>query len=215
MGAVTTADVMTVLTPIWISKPAAARIVRQRLGAVMKWAVAQGYREDNPAGDAIMAALPKNGGHKHHRAVLHAEVREVVRMVRASAFQPSARLGLEFLILTAARFAEVRGATWDEIDLDDKVWTIPASRMKGKREHRVPLSDRAVEALREARKLSRGDLIFPGARKGGPMASTTFFTMLRKLGVAGTVHGSEPVSALGRRRLAWTGRLRSLPWPIR
>lgn len=186
VGAVTTADVMAVLTPIWTSKPAAARVVRQRLGAVLKWSVAQGFREDNPAVDAITAALPKNGGHKHHKAIPHAEVRDVIRKVRASRFHPSARLGLEFLILTAARFAEVRGATWNEID--DDTWIVPASRMKGRREHRVPLSARAMEVLVEARKLTRGDLIFPGA-KGGPMASTTFFKILGALEVDGTVHG--------------------------
>ena len=182
-----TADVMVVLVPIWTAKPAAARIVRQRLGAVMKWAVAQGYREDNPAGDAITAALPKNGGHKHHKAVPHSDVGNVVRMVRASRFQPSARLALEFLILTAARAAEVRGATWAEIDGD--TWSIAPDRMKGKREHRVPLSARALEVLAEARELSRGDLIFPSRKTGGPLASTAFFAMLRRLGVAGTVHG--------------------------
>ena len=184
---ITTSDVMAVLTPIWSTKPGAARIVRQRIGAVMKWAVAKGYREDNPAGDSITAALPRNGGHKHHKAVPHSEVGEVVRMVRASTFQPSARLALEFLILTAARTAEVRGATWAEID--DDTWIVPHSRMKGKREHRVPLSARALEVLAEARELSRGDLIFPSRRTGGPLASTAFFEMLRRLGVAGTVHG--------------------------
>jgi len=189
VGSVTTADVMAVLTPIWTSKPAAARIVRQRLGAVMKWAVAQGFREDNPAGDAITAALPRNGGHKHHKAVPHAEVGEVVRKVRASGAQPSARLALEFLILTAARAAEVRGATWSEIDLERALWTIPASRMKGKREQRVPLSPRALEVLEEARELDDGNLVFPSRRTGGPLASTAFFEMLRRLEVAGTVHG--------------------------
>ncbi|MYC99006.1 MAG: tyrosine-type recombinase/integrase [Gammaproteobacteria bacterium] len=188
VGAVTTADVMAVLTPIWTTKPAAARIVRQRLGAVMKWAVAQGFREDNPAGDAITAALPKNGGHKHHKAVPHSEVADVLRKVRNSRrFQPSAQLALEFLVLTACRTSEVRGATWDEIDGD--TWTIPVERMKGKREHRIPLSVRALAVLQDARELHDGDLVFPGRRTGGPLASTQFFEMLRKLGVAGTVHG--------------------------
>lgn len=189
VGAVTTADVMAVLTPIWTSKPGAARIVRQRLGAVMKWAVAQGYREDNPAGDAIGAALPKNGGHKHHKAVPHAEVGDVVRMVRASTFQPSARLGLEFLILTAVRSGEVRKARWSEIDLEAKLWTVPASRKKEGREHRVPLSEGALEVLRQARQLGEGDLVFPGRRTGGPLATNTFGNVLRSLRVAGTVHG--------------------------
>ena len=187
VNAVTTADVMAVLTPIWTSKPAAARIVRQRLGAVMKWAVAQGFREDNPAGDAITAALPKNGGHKHHKALPHSEVGDVLQRVRASRFQPSARLAVEFLILTAARGAEVRGARWSEIDAD--TWTVSASRMKGKREHRVPLSSAALEVLREARDLHDGDLVFPSRTTGGPLSNSSLGDVLRGLDVAGTVHG--------------------------
>ena len=109
VGSITTSDVMAVLTPIWSSKPGAARIVRQRVGAVLKWAVAKGYREDNAAGDAITAALPKNSGHKHHRAVPHSEVADVVRMVRESRFQPSARLALELLVLTGCRASEGAG----------------------------------------------------------------------------------------------------------
>ncbi len=189
VGKVTTADVMSVLTPIWTTKPGAARSVRQRLGAVMKWAVAKGYREDNPAGDSITAALPRNGGHKHHRAVPHSEVGDVVRMVRASRFQPSARLAVEFVILTATRSAEVRGAQWNEIDMDARLWTIPASRMKGKREHRVPLSRAALEVLREARQLGRGKYIFPARRTGRPLATNTHGNVLRRLKVNGTVHG--------------------------
>lgn len=187
VAAITTADVLAVVSPIWSEKPSAAKIVRQRIGAVMKWAVAKGLREDNPAGDAITAALPRNGGAKHHRAVPHGEVAGVLRRVRASRVQSAARLGFELMVLTASRSAEVRGATWAEIDGD--AWTIPASRMKGKREHRVPLSRAALAVLTEARKLHGGDLIFPSAKTGGPLANSWAGDMARKLDVKGTAHG--------------------------
>ncbi|MCY4505841.1 MAG: integrase arm-type DNA-binding domain-containing protein, partial [Acidobacteria bacterium] len=113
-----TADVMAVLLPIWNEKRETARRVRQRIGAVMKWAVAQGFRQDNPAGDAIGAALPKaNGVQKHFRALHHADVAAALAKVRASRAAVTTRLAFEFLVLTAARSGEVRLATWDEIDL--------------------------------------------------------------------------------------------------
>ena len=136
---ITTADVMAVLLPIWTAKAETARRVRQRIGTIMKWAVAQGYRDDNPAGDAIGAALPKaNGARRHFRAVHHSEVGDVIRAVRESQASLASRLAFEFLVLTAARSGEVRGAAWSEMDTDGATWTIPGERMKGGREHRVP-----------------------------------------------------------------------------
>ena len=185
---VTTADVLAILKPIWSRKPATARAVRQRIGAVMKWAVAKGYRPDNPAGDAIAAALPRNGNTtRHFRALPHGEVSAALVKVRNSGAYAGGRLAFEFMVLTAARSNEVRGATWAEIEHD--VWTIPASRMKGKREHRVPLSRRALEILEEARKLhDEGGIVFRGAR-GGRIDTSMFGSLLRRLGVDGTPHG--------------------------
>ena len=185
---VATADVLDILKPIWSSKPATARVVRQRIGAVMKWAVAKGYRSDNPAGDAIAAALPRNGNAtRHHQALPHGEVSAALDKVRNSGSHAGVRLALEFMVLTATRSNEVRGATWDEIDHD--VWTIPANRMKAKREHRVPLSRRALEILEEARKLhDDGGIVFRGA-KGGGINASMFSGLLRHLGIEGTPHG--------------------------
>ena len=151
---VTTADVMTTLLPIWTRKHAMARTVRQRIGTVMRWAIAQGYRSDNPAGDAITAALPKRPTLVQHRPALpHGEVAAAIATVHRSDAWIGTKLAFEFLVLTAARSGEVRLATWDEIDLVAPVWTIPATRMKAQREHRVPLCRRAVEVLREAEQL--------------------------------------------------------------
>ena len=141
---INTSDVMAVLLPIWNEKRVTARRVRQRIGAVMRWAVAQGYREDNPAGEAIGAALPKNGFRpQQHRALPYAEVGDAIEQVRGSGAYPATVLAFEFLVLTACRSGEVRGALWNEIDLESGEWRIPAERMKTHREHRVPLSGRA------------------------------------------------------------------------
>ena len=122
---VTTADVMAVLLPLWTRRHATARKLRQRIGAVMKWAVAQGYRTDNPTGDALTAALPKRAHHVRHMPALpHEEVADAVEAVRASSAWIGPKLCFEFMVLTAVRPGEARGARWEEIDLGASVWTI-------------------------------------------------------------------------------------------
>ena len=158
-----TADVLAILVPIWADKRETAKRVRQRVGAVMKWAIAQGYRNDNPAGDAIGAALPKNGVTRKHMAALpHSEVAGAIAKIHDATVWAGTKLALEFLILTAARSGEVRLARWAEIDTEAATWTVPGERMKAGREHRVPLSRRALEVLREAWQLADSSgLIFP------------------------------------------------------
>ncbi len=187
---VTTADVMRVLKPIWSTKRETAKRVRQRIGAVMQWAVAEGYRSDNPAGDAISAALPKNGGTRaHFRALPHADVKGALETIRASGAWPATKLCLEFIALTAVRSGEARLATWDEIDLDSAVWTIPAAHTKSGKTHRVPLSERAVAILQEAAPLSGGDgLIFPSQR-GKPLSDSTLSKLMRELSIPAVPHG--------------------------
>ena len=189
---ITTADVMAVLMPIWNERPETARRVRQRIGTVMRWSVAQGHRGDNPAGDAIGAALPKHNSKakRHHRALPHGEVAAAIEAVRGSNAGRSAKLAFEFLVLTAARSGEVRLATWDEIDTEAATWTVPDSRMKAGREHRVPLSDRAVAILDEARALhDESGFIFPGTRAGKPLSDMTLSKLMRDLGLDAVPHG--------------------------
>ena len=189
---ITTADVMSVLMPIWNEKPETARRVRQRISTVMKWAVAQGYRADNPAGDAIGAALPKHNGKtkRHHRALPHGEVAAAIKKVRESNAGRSVKLAFEYLVLTAGRSGEVRLATWDEIDMETATWTVPAARMKAGREHRVPLCDRAMAILDEARAIADGSgLIFPGTRTGKPLSDMTLSKLMRDLSLDGVPHG--------------------------
>ena len=187
------ADVMEVLLPIWSTKRETARRVRQRIGAVMKWAVAQGYREDNPAGDAISAALPKNSVRRQHRKALpHAQVAEALQRARASKAHRATVLAFEFLVLTACRSGEVRGARWDEVDDATATWTVPPTRMKAKLEHRVPLSSRAVAVLDEAREIAdRSGLVFPSPA-GRVLSDSTLSRLLRDLDVGAVPHGFRP-----------------------
>ncbi len=185
-----TADVMAVLLPIWNAKRETAKRVRRRISAVMRWAVAQGYREDNPAGEAIGAALPRNGVRpRHHRALPYAEVAGAIGAVRASGADPATVLAFEFLVLTACRSGEVRGAQWQEMDLAGREWRIPPERMKTGREHRVPLSRGALAVLREAQALAAGSAaVFPSAR-GGPLNEVAISKLVRELGIGAVPHG--------------------------
>ena len=171
-------------------KRVTARRVRQRIGAVMRWAVAQGYRQDNPAGEATGAALPKNGFRpQHHRALPYAEVGDAIEQVRGSGAYPATALAFEFLVLTACRSGEVRGALWNEMNLEAGEWRIPAERMKTHREHRVPLSRRALAVLREAQRLADGSgLVFPSAR-GRPLSEVAISKMVRDLRIGAVPHG--------------------------
>ncbi|MCF3594180.1 tyrosine-type recombinase/integrase [Rhodobacteraceae bacterium LMO-12] len=198
MAEVTTADVLAVLQPIWLEKPETARRVRQRIGTVMKWAVAQGWRQDNPA-ENIGQALPKHESIKAHRKALpYAEVANCIAVLQASNAWPATKLALEFLILTAGRSGEVRGALWKEIEFHggeaattatSATWIIPASRMKMKKPHRVPLSGRALEILREAEALrGASGLVFPSMRDK-PLSDMTLSKLVKEQGFDAHVHG--------------------------
>ena len=186
---VTSADVIGVLTPIWHEKATTARKLRQRIRAVMQWAVAMELRPDNPC-DRIGPALgPQNYTVRRMKALPHREVASAIGKVWASGSKPVVKLAFELLVLTATRSGEVRGAAWTEIDLNDGVWTIPAGRSKTNREHRIPLSRRALEILEEARALGRGSpLVFPSLR-GKPLDGTAFTRMLKRLGINAVPHG--------------------------
>lgn len=192
VGEVTTSDVLAVLTPIWTAKPETAARVRQRIGTVMKWAIAQGWRQDNPA-QSIAEALPKRDKslQQHRKALTYAEVADCLKVVQASGAGLSTKLAMEFLVLTATRSGEARGATWAEIDLGaSPCWTIPASRMKAKRDHRIPLATRAVEILTQAKGLTDGEgLVFPGTKAGKPLSDMTLSKLVKELGFDADVHG--------------------------
>ena len=188
---ITRRHVAGLLAPIWTTKPETARRVRQRVRAVMDRAVALEYVDYNPAGDAIKAALAKQRRVKeHHRALPYGNLPAALQAVRESTASPSVKLGFEMLALTACRSGEVRGMTWDEVDLQEATWTIPGERMKAGKPHRVPLSRRALTILEEARCLSDGNgLVFPAPRSGGVLSNMAFTQLLRRLDLDFVPHG--------------------------
>ena len=190
MNRISTADVMAILAPIWNEKRVTARKVRQRIGAVMQWAVAQGYREDNPAGEALGAALPRQAVRPQHLAALpYRKVAGAIADVRASGAPALTVLAFEFLVLTACRSGEVRGARWAEMDLAEREWRIPAARMKTNREHRVPLSTRALAVLREAQVWTgRSELVFPSLT-GRPLSRAAMSKLVQQAEIGAVPHG--------------------------
>ena len=187
-------EVLGVLTPIWTTRPETARRVRQRIRTVLRWSMAHGFVEHNVAGETIDGALPPMPQVKEHlRSLPYREVAAALSTVEASGASLSARLCLRFVVLTAARSGEARGATWEELDLDAREWRILGGRMKAGMEHRVPLSDAALTVLDRARPLrDDSDLVFPSPiAQGRPLSDMTLTKVLRTTGLAGraTVHG--------------------------
>lgn len=187
---ITTADVLAVLQPIWLKKPETARRVRQRIGTVLKWAIAQGWRQDDPT-LVITQALPKQDRTVKHRVSMpYNDVAAFLEVMKNSGAGRTTKLALEFLILTATRSGETRNALWSEIDFDTATWTIPAQRMKAKKEHRIPLPSRALEILTEAKALNDGsDLIFAGTRYGKPLSDMTLSKLVKENGFTADIHG--------------------------
>ncbi len=210
VDAITAADALEALTPIWTSKPETASRVRQRMETVMDWVIAQGYRLDNPAGRSLLKVLPKTQRLKeHHQALPYARVPGAVRQVRESTAGISTKLAFEFLVLTAGRSGEVRAAEWSEVDWDSATWEIPASRMKARRPHRVPLSDRAIEILGQALELTDGQgLVFPAARSGDAASSMTFTALLRRLEIPAVPHGFRTSFR------NWVAECTAAPWSV-
>jgi len=154
----------------------------------MKWAIAQGYRTDDPT-IALNQVLPKPQRKVQHRLSLpYGDVSECLQVIRQSEAMTSTKLAIEFLVLTATRSSEVRLAVWDEVDLNAKTWTIPATRMKMKEAHVVPLSERAIEILVEAQKLGNEGLIFPGSRAGRPISDMIMSKLVKELGYEVDMH---------------------------
>lgn len=178
------------LAAIWLTKAETARRLRQRIITVVDWAVAKGYRENGLPLPVIDKALPKQRVRvKHHKAMPFSELPRFLEKVRER--DSVGRLALQAAILTAARSGEIRLGTWNEIDLENRLWTIPAERMKAGREHVVPLSDAAIAVFQAVSKHKRGlaSLIFPGTGKDKPLSDMTLTKVLRDLDRKETVHG--------------------------
>ncbi|MEQ9642775.1 MAG: integrase arm-type DNA-binding domain-containing protein [Alphaproteobacteria bacterium] len=189
---VETADVLKVLGPIWLTKAETARRVRQRIRTVLDWATASGFRSGENPVDSVGKGLPRQPDNRgHHAALPHVEVPDFITNLRqAPELGEATKLAFEFLILTAGRTREVVEAEWREIDLERAIWTVPASRMKAGKEHRVPLSPRCVDILKRARKLSAdGSHVFPGRSFDKPLSNMVFLMALRRTKLDITAHG--------------------------
>lgn len=182
--------VVEILSPLWTEKTETATRLRTRIEAVLAWATVSGFRKgDNPARwrgnlDALLAKPGKVAKVKHHKALPFAELPGFMTALKAR--EGTAARALEFLVLTAARSGEVRGATWGEID--GKVWIVPADRMKAGKEHRVPLSPRAAQLLKELPRMADSDLLFPAAR-GGQLSDMALTAVMRRMEVDAVPHG--------------------------
>ena len=187
---VTAPMVRDMLLPIWLEKAESARRVRQRVKAVMDWATAKGFR---PVFDmtAINKGLPRQPrNERHFEAMDYADVPAFIAKVTAGA-ETIGRMALLFTIYTGARSGETRGATWAEIDLEAKEWRVPAIRMKGGKEHVVPLSDPALAILERLKPMAgknKDAPIFVGNR-GKPLSDMTLTKVMRDMNLSATVHG--------------------------
>lgn len=184
--------VMQILKPLWGTKTETASRLRARIEAVLDWATTHGYREGlNPARwkghlDNLLPAPNKVAKVEHHAALPVEQMASFMRALREQ--QGMGARALEFAILTAARSGEVRGAVWSEFDLGAALWTVPAERMKAKKEHRVPLSDAAIALLKGLPKVKGATTVF-AAPRGGPLSDMTLSAVLRRMEVPAVPHG--------------------------
>ncbi len=184
--------VLAVLEPIWRTKTETATRVRGRLESVLDWATVRGHREgDNPARwrghlDKLLPSPKKIAKVEHHEALPIGELPGFMQALRQR--EGMAARALEFAILTAARSGEVRGMTWAEVDMQQRLWVVPAERMKAGREHRVALSDPAITVLQSLPRLEGSEFVF-FAPRGGQLSDMTLMAVLRRMQVAATAHG--------------------------
>ena len=192
VAAVELSHVVRILEPIWRSKTETASRLRGRIESVLSWATVRGYRQgDNPARwrghlDQLLPIPSKVNGREHHAALPYKTVPTFVARLRSQVGM-GAR-ALEFVILCAARSGEAREASWAEVDIDTRVWTVPANRMKAGREHRVPLSDAAWALLPSSSSRNPSDLLFP-SQKGAALSDMTLTAVMRRMQVDAVPHG--------------------------
>ncbi len=194
--AIDTSLVMKVLEPIWTAKPETASRLRGRIETILNWAKVRGYRDgENPARwkghlDHLLPAKSKVRRVQHHAAMPYSQLPEFMAVLHEH--DSIGARALEFLILTAARSGEVIGARWREIDLKNKLWTVPAQRMKAGKDHRVPLCTRTIAILQAIKpeKTEADTFIFPGSKQQKPQSNMVFLMLLRRIGLGHlTAHG--------------------------
>ena len=192
IGSITSSDIMKVLTPIWVNKPDTAKKIRQRLRTVVKWARAQGHFTGDDPIEIAEAALPKvKQAANHFKSAPFTNIPSIFDQIEQSKLYPSTKFAVQLLILTACRTTEVRESTWDEIDFENKLWRIPAKRMKMNSPHNIPLSDGAIAVLKKAQDLRNDNpLIFPSPLNNRALSSNALLHALQKrLKIDATIHG--------------------------
>jgi integrase len=189
-----TALVMKVLEPLWKTKTETGSRLRGRIEAVLDWAAVRGYRKgDNPARwrghlDKLLPRRSKVRKVAHHPALPYAEIGAFMQSLRHQ--EGTAARALEFLILTASRTSEVVGARWDEFQLKQELWIVPTSRIKGGKEHRVPLSSRALAIVENLNEHKHGEWVFPGGKQSRPLSNMALLALLKRMGRRDlTAHG--------------------------
>jgi integrase len=194
VAAIEMAEVLRALEPIWLTKTATATRVRQRIEQILDFAAVSGRRPrgSNPARwkgflDQVLAKPAKVAPVEHRRAVGYAELPSFMAQLRQR--EGTAARALEFAVLAAARTSEVLGAVWDEINLTDAVWVVPGSRMKGGREHRVPLSSPALDLLRALPRENGNPFLFVGPLPGRGFSDMALTRVMQRIGRTETVHG--------------------------
>lgn len=194
IASIDTAMVMKVIEPIWLTKTETASRTRGRIESILDWATTRGYRDGlNPARwkghlENLLPARSKVTKVKHHAALPVNEVGEFMAELRSQ--NGTSALALEFCILTACRTGEVIGAKWNEVDLKNNIWVIPAERMKAKKEHRVPLSPRALDILKNQEQYNRSEYIFTGRKHGASLSNMAMLELLKRMERHDlTVHG--------------------------
>jgi integrase len=196
----TTAAIHDLLEPLWRSMPTTASRIRGRIEQAWDFARVRGHIAEDKANPArrkghLDKLLAKPPQHVNHAALPYAETPHFMQRLRQRGEKETAARLLEFTVLTAARSDEAASMTWDEVDLDEKVWAVPESRMKARKPHRVPLSDRAIEILRRqyAERDERNPFVFPGTRPQRPLSNMAMTMVLRRMGVTVKVNGKAKV----------------------
>jgi integrase len=194
VASIDTGLVLKAIEPIWTIKTVTASRVRGRIESILDWAKARGYRiGENPARwrghlDKLLPAPNKVKKVKHYEALPYTQVGKFMESLRER--EGFAAWALEWLILTATRRSETIGAKWDEINFDEKTWTIPADRIKGGKEHRVPLSSEAMKIAKAMNKVRDGDYVFPGGKAKKPLSNHALLALLKRMDRSDvTAHG--------------------------
>jgi integrase len=192
IASLTRADMVDVLSPIWLSHQETARRVLQRMRTVINWAVGKEIREEGIDFDIVRRALPRQRRKVKHMAAIHfTEARAFMETLAFSRATPVVRGAIELLLLTAARPGNIRFMTWEEVHLEDAVWLVPAAKMKMDRDHPTPLPPRALEILRAMQGFRSPKVphVFPGDKPGKPMSENTLCKAIRDMGFDATAHG--------------------------